>query len=363
MPATTAVPPFQLFIIALTAFLTVVDLFATQALLPALTTHYQVTPAAMGLAVNACTLGMAIGGIGVALFSRRINRRAGILISLAGPVDPDLTPGLRPEPHRLHSSEGRARVVHGLRIRSDARAISAKPSPAEQSASAFAAYITGNVASNLIGRLDCDGRRRPRRARCKLHRILCAQSSPEPPWSSRLSKTRRRGCPRSLLNRCVQSRGGRICEGTELRAAFAIGFCILFAFIGTFTYVNFILVAPPLGGRDDDARLHLFRLSAVDHHDAACRARWRRRSAARPALWGALLVAVLGLPLLVIPSLPAVLPGMVLVAAGTFFAQALATGFVSRAAKTNRAAASGIYLGELFRRRPYRQRRAWPDLR
>src|SRR6202040_2258947 len=32
----------------------------------------------------------------------------------------------------------------------------------------------------------------------------------------------------------------------RLRAAFGIGFCILFAFIGTFTYVNFVLVRPPL---------------------------------------------------------------------------------------------------------------------
>ena len=32
----------------------------------------------------------------------------------------------------------------------------------------------------------------------------------------------------------------------RLRAAFAIGFCILFAFIGTFTYVNFVLVREPL---------------------------------------------------------------------------------------------------------------------
>ena len=31
----------------------------------------------------------------------------------------------------------------------------------------------------------------------------------------------------------------------SLRAAFAIGFCILFAFIGTFTYVNFVLVRAP----------------------------------------------------------------------------------------------------------------------
>ena len=45
--------------IGLTAFLTVVDLFATQAILPSLTRHYHVTPAAMGFAVNATTMGMA----------------------------------------------------------------------------------------------------------------------------------------------------------------------------------------------------------------------------------------------------------------------------------------------------------------
>ena len=42
-------------VIGLTAFLTVVDLFATQAILPSLTRHYNVTPAAMGFAVNAST--------------------------------------------------------------------------------------------------------------------------------------------------------------------------------------------------------------------------------------------------------------------------------------------------------------------
>jgi hypothetical protein len=36
-------------VIALTAFLTVVDLFATQAILPMLTKTYGVSPAAMGL--------------------------------------------------------------------------------------------------------------------------------------------------------------------------------------------------------------------------------------------------------------------------------------------------------------------------
>ena len=63
------------FTISLTAFLTVVDLFATQAILPSLTRAYGVTPAAMGFAVNASTIGMAIGGLAVGLFGRSIDRR------------------------------------------------------------------------------------------------------------------------------------------------------------------------------------------------------------------------------------------------------------------------------------------------
>src|SRR6266699_2749361 len=70
-------------VIGLTAFLTVVDLFATQAILPSLSRAYQVTPAAMGFAVNASTMGMAIAGLGVAYFSHWIDRRLGILLSLA----------------------------------------------------------------------------------------------------------------------------------------------------------------------------------------------------------------------------------------------------------------------------------------
>ncbi|MCI0598693.1 MAG: MFS transporter, partial [Beijerinckiaceae bacterium] len=65
------------------AFLTLVDLFATQAILPILTHAYSVTPAAMGLAVNASTLGMAVASLAVAFFSHRIDRRRGIILSLA----------------------------------------------------------------------------------------------------------------------------------------------------------------------------------------------------------------------------------------------------------------------------------------
>ena len=74
---------FNLFVIGLTAFLTVVDLFATQAILPALAKHYGVSAGAMGVAVNASTAGMAVSGLLTALFSGKVNRRAGVVVSLA----------------------------------------------------------------------------------------------------------------------------------------------------------------------------------------------------------------------------------------------------------------------------------------
>ena len=68
----------------------------------------------------------------------------------------------------------------------------------------------------------------------------------------------------------------------------------------------------------------------------------------RNALLGGLGAAALGLPLLLSPRLSLVLSGMVLVAVGTFFAQALATGYISHAAQRDRSAASGIYLASYF---------------
>jgi hypothetical protein len=48
-------------VIGMTAFLTAVDLFATQAILPSLVNAYGVSPAAMGVAVNASTIDRLVG--------------------------------------------------------------------------------------------------------------------------------------------------------------------------------------------------------------------------------------------------------------------------------------------------------------
>src|SRR6516165_1970816 len=139
-------------VIALTAFLTVVDLFATQAILPSLTRAYGVDPAEMSLAVNASTLGMAIASLVVAFLSRKLDRRRGILLSLAALSLPTLllavAPGL--------ASFAALRIMQGLLMACAftlTLAYLGEHCSAADTASAFAAYITGNVASNLLGRL------------------------------------------------------------------------------------------------------------------------------------------------------------------------------------------------------------------
>jgi predicted MFS family arabinose efflux permease len=136
-------------------------------------------------------------------------------------------------------------------------------------------------------------------------------------------------------------------RNTRLLAAFSIGFCILFAFIGTFSYVNFVLVRPPLHLAMMQVGLVYFVfLPAIFTTPLA--GGFVRRHGARACIWASLGLAVAGLPLLVLPYLVSVLAGMVLIAAGTFFAQAVATGFVGQAATSDRGAASGLYLAAYF---------------
>ncbi len=148
----------------------------------------------------------------------------------------------------------------------------------------------------------------------------------------------------------------------RLRAVFGIGFCILFAFIGTFTFVNFVLVRAPLSlGTMDLGFVYFVFLPSIVTTLLAGQA--VARFGTRPAIWGALAVVAIGLPLMLSSHLPNVLTGMVLVGVGTFFAQAAATGFVGQAASENRGVASGIYLACYFLRRTHRQRSARPVVR
>jgi predicted MFS family arabinose efflux permease len=217
---------------------------------------------------------------------------------------------------------------------------------AGDTATAFAAYITGNVASNLFGRLMSAG--------VADHLGLAANfyvfAGLNLAGAVLVYFTLKRTQPMASAGSAVASPLAVWAEhlrNRPLLANFAIGFCILFAFIGTFTYVNFVLVGDPIGiSRMELGVVYFVFLPSILTTPLAGRV--VARVGTRPTMWLSLAVAGGGLPLLLLPSLPAILTGLVLVGVGTFFAQATATGFVGRAATADRAAASGIYLACYF---------------
>jgi YNFM family putative membrane transporter len=331
-------------VIGLTAFLTVVDLFATQAILPSLARHYGVTPGAMGFAVNASTIGMAVAGLVVGSFSPYIDRRMGILASLLLLAIPTSLLAVAPNLTVFTI----LRILQGLCMASAftlTLAYLGEQCSAMDAGGAFAAYITGNVASNLIGRLisatvaDNLGLA----TNFYFFALLNVAGALLVYFTiKRVQPMHSTDSAQSPLSAMIEH-----WRDPALRAAFGVGFCILFAFIGTFTYVNFVLVRAPLSlGMMGVGFVYFVFLPSIVTTLLASKV--VDMLGMRLSLWGGLAIAALGLPLMLSSHLADVLAGMVLVGVGTFFAQACATSFVGQAARTNRGVASGTYLACYF---------------
>lgn len=346
-----AIPPCSVSrgIVGCISFLTLVDLFAAQAILPTLAAAYHVSPAQMGLAVNAATLGMAVAGLFTAVFSERIGRRSGIAVSLLLLAVPTLLLATRP-PLAVFAL---LRIAQGALMAtafSLTMAYLAEKSSPEAASGALAAYVTGNVASNLFGRLlsaalaDHFG--------LSANFVVLASLNLAGAYVVYMSLDRAGAMVRPDPGRMHSS--NRVARGwtqhlvnPRLVATFAVGFLILFAFIGTFTYVNFVLTRPPLSlGQMSLGYVYFVFVPALVLTPQA--GRLAQEIGPGRALVASFALALVGLPLLLGEQLSWVLTGLALVGAGTFAAQAIATGFVGRLATGDRGSASGLYLAAYY---------------
>jgi len=333
-------------LIGLIGFLTLVDLFAAQAILPTLAKMYGVPPSAMGVAVNASTIGMAAAGLVVALVSHRLPRRGGIWVSLALLAIPTTLLAHAPDLATFTA----LRIAQGVFMSAAftlTMAYLSEQNTGAATAGALAAYITGNVASNLVGRLVSSAVASSAGVAVNFYAfaalnlagaaLVYLTLTQAPAMAAAVTEMRRSAAAR------IAAHFGNRC----LVASFGIGFCVLFAFLGTFTYVNFVLAGPPLSLSPMALGLvyFVFLPSMVTTPLAGSVA---SRFGPRPTFFASLGLALVGLPLLLAGTIAPVIAGLTMVGVGTFFAQATATGFVGRAAQTDRAAASGIYLASYY---------------
>jgi predicted MFS family arabinose efflux permease len=330
--------------IGLVSFLTLVDLFAAQALLPALAKAFAVSPAVMSSAVNASTLGMALAGLAVACFARRVDRQKAIGLSLLVLALPTLALSMTSD----LTTFALLRVAQGTLMATAftfTMTYLTESLSAQETAHALAAYVAGNVASNLFGRimaaaaadhlglggafvmfaaLNVTG---GILVRFGLQRLVAAKPLQE-------QATMSMGMPGNVFS-------------PPLLACYGIGFLILFCFIGTFSYVNFVLVAPPLNlGQMSLGWVYLVFIPALVTTPFA--GRFAAVLGQRRALLTGFALVSAGLILAAAPQLTVLLPGLALIGIGSFLAQAAMTAQVGRLAGANRIAASGLYLSSYY---------------
>lgn len=331
-------------IVGVVSFLTLIDLFGSQALLPRLVQAYGVDAATMGFAVNASTIGMAISGLVVAYFADRIDRKRGIWISLALLSVPTFLLGLCEDATTFML----LRILQGV-FMSAAFTLTltylSEQCDVIAAAGAMSAYITGNVASNLFGRImavgvaDGVGLSESFFAFAVLNLLgallafFFIGASSGPP-------------ARSVARSPVAAWTAHLAR-PELRASFAIGFLILFVFIGVFTYVNFALTAAPHDLSPSQLGL-VYLVFAPALLTTAAAGRVARSWGVRRTFWASIGLSLAGLAMLLAASTAVLLVGLSLIGVGLFFAQGAATGYVGRTATTDRAAANGLYLTSYY---------------
>jgi MFS transporter, YNFM family, putative membrane transport protein len=129
----------------------------------------------------------------------------------------------------------------------------------------------------------------------------------------------------------------------QLMATCAAGFCVLFCLLGIFTYVNFYLAAPPFNLGTGALGL-LFVIYLVGAATTPSAGRAIDRFGHRATFPLALAVAIAGVLLTLIHSIPAVIAGLAVFSVGLFAAQSSASSYIGIAAKQNQAAAVGVYV-------------------
>jgi predicted MFS family arabinose efflux permease len=131
-------------------------------------------------------------------------------------------------------------------------------------------------------------------------------------------------------------------RNSQLLATYAVGFGTLFTFIALFTYVNFLLAAPPFN-LSPTLLGSIFVTYLAGAVAVTGLGRANERFGRRTLVTGAIGLWTTGALLTLFPSLPVIVAGLAVAACGGFIVQATSTGYVALTAESGRSSAVGLY--------------------
>ena len=320
-------------------FCAFVTLYAPQPLLPMLAREFHAAAGAVSLVLTASTAAVALAAPFAGVVADRLGRKRVIILSallLSVPTAGAALSGSLPQMLVWRFWQGA--FTPGIFAVTIAYV---NDEWEEGVGAAMASYVAGTVLGGFSGRM--------------LSALVAAQSSWR--WSfvalaaldalcgaalwawlpadRHFARGRRApSAPRAML---------RHLRNPPLLATYAVGFCVLFTLIATFTYVNFYLAAPPfrLGTTGLGLIFVVYLIGAVVTPVAG---RAIDRVGHRFTLVAAFCGGIGGICITLVPYLPAVLLGLALTSTGVFIAQSAASSYVGRLVEGARGAAVGLYV-------------------
>ena len=128
----------------------------------------------------------------------------------------------------------------------------------------------------------------------------------------------------------------------RLMAACAVGFCVLFSLVGTFTYVNLHLAAAPFN-LSAAGLANVFTVYLLGVFVTPMAGRHIERWGFMRSMLGALAVSTAGLMLTLLPSVFWVVAGLAICSTGVFLCQSATISSIAKSVTEGRSLATGIY--------------------
>ena len=323
----------------LTGFVAFLDLYSTQPLLPLLAQTFHASSFAVSLTITAPTLAVAFAAPWMGALADSLGLRTVIVLSAVALAAATL---LAATAHTLPQLIA-WRFAQGLAtpgLFASAIAYIHEEWPLSRVGRVTAAYVSGTVIGGVVGRLAAG--------------IVAADAS----WAAAFvflgvmsaavagvlwlwlppERRRHRASPQAADQGVLRVH----LRHPQLRATYAVGFCMLCTQVAMFTYVPFRLAAPPFS-LSTAALGSIFLTYLVGAAVTPFAGRGIDSHGHRAVLVFALGLCTIGALLTLAPSLPVVAAGLALFATGIFFGQATSSSHVAHYAVRGRGLALGLY--------------------
>ncbi len=320
------------------------NLYATQPLLPLLGEQFAASPAEAGMTLTAGILSVALAAPAAGLLADGWGRKRVIVAAI-------FAVGLLTLPAGLAGGLGEVvvwRFLQGLClpfIFAVTVAYVGEEWEPKEAAAVTGFYIAGTIVGGFMGRLiagfvaEAAGWRAAFFALAALDVLMGLAVAAWLPRETRFK-------PGSGLRAALSAMAGHL-RDPRLRAAFLVGFCLLFVLVTTFTYINFRLADPPYDfGAAALGAVFVVYLAGAAASPVAGRLAGRIGPRAVVALGGS--VAICGLLITLAQPLWLIVSGLAVTTVGVFMAQSVATGYVAQTGAAARSAAVGLYVAAYY---------------